>query len=279
VFTQENLKQVPGAVVDAATGAYPAVRDALSEGIGALTGQNAKNEAAGATAGAPSTVTPQRQAEIGKLKEAGVPSDVVFQRGTNQPTNSVNPPNANSLADAGTKDAFEQYKATQERAAALAAKKDKSAQDIQDQKDFGTALMHMGATMMASKNPFFLGSLGEGMNAGLAGNIAATGRREDRDTKRAAQQETARSHRATEAQKRIDEAVKLKIQAMKQTLPTGQEVDTGAVHQQIMRDFAITSPELLKNAGYADETIAQYRSAPASTGSRLKFDAQGNPVK
>lgn len=264
VFTQENLKQVPGAVADAAKGALPAVRDALSEGIGSLTGQNAKNEAAGATATAPSTVTPQRQAEIGKLKEAGVPSDVVLQRGTNQPTNSVNPPNANPLANADTKDAFKQYTATQERAAALAAKKDKSAQDIQDQKDFGIALMHMGATMMASKNPYFLGSLGEGMNAGLAGNIAATGRREDRDTKRAAQQETARSHKANEAQKRIDEAVKLKIQAMKQTFP-GQEVDTGAVHQEIMRNFAVTSPEILKNAGYADETIAEYRSVKPVT--------------
>jgi len=119
--------------------------------------------------------------------------------------------------------------------------------------------------MMASKNPYFLGSLGEGVNAGLAGNIAAAGRREDRDTKRAAQQETARSHKANEAQKRIDEAVKLRIQAMKQTLPSGQEVDTGAIYQDIMRNFAITSPETLKNAGHSDETIAQYRNVKPVT--------------
>jgi len=266
VFTQENLKQVPGAVADAAKGALPAVRDALSEGIGSLTGQNAKNEAAGAAATAPSTVTPQRQTEIKKrVAEGENIRDVVA------PPPNVNPLDKPALADSSSLAAAKQFEIIQTRAAALAAKKDKSAQDIQDQKDFGTALMYMGNTMMASKNPYFLGSLGEGMNAGLAGNIAATGRREDRDTKRAEQQEKARSNKANEAQKRIDEAVKLKIQAMKQTLPTGQEVDTGAVHQEIMRNFAITSPEVLKNAGYAEETIAQYRDAKPVTAAGAGF--------
>ena len=77
----------------------------------------------------------------------------------------------------------------------------------------------MGATMMASKNPYFLGSLGEGMNAGLAGHVAATGRREDRDTKRAAQQETARSHRATEANNRFQAHLKALAEEEKRKLP------------------------------------------------------------
>jgi len=166
---------------------------------------------------------PLRGASLAGLK-ALIPAAVDTAQGVRDAVMPPKSATATAPALAVTTDpageaAAKQYEIIQERAAALAAKKDKSAQDIQDQKDFGTALMHMGATMMASKNPFFLGSLGEGMNAGLAGNIAATGRREDRDTKRAAQQETARSHRATEANNRFQAHLKALAEEEKRKLP------------------------------------------------------------
>jgi len=251
VLSPDNLAQVPGAI-----------RDGLSSLIDNITGQGKRNEAAGATAGAPSNVTPQRQAEIKERVARGENvRDVIAQ-----PPN-VNPLNKPAPANAGDKNAFEQYETAQEKVATLAGKKNKSAQDIQDQKDFSIALMQMGAAMMASKNPYFLGSLGEGVNAGLAGNIAATGRREDRDTKRAAQQETVRSHKETAANARYKLFQDGLIAELKRDLPHYDTLSESekAVRAQAKRvEYLRNNPQDAMAMGITPQYLAGL-AAPAST--------------
>ena len=125
--------------------------------------------------------------------------------------------------------------------------------------------MQAGFKMMASKNPYFGGAIGEGGEAGLSGYIAAQGREEERGTKRAAQQETARSHRATEANNRFQAHLKALAEEAKRNLNTltMQEAEEKAYPAAIRRLSAADRAVM----GFDEEFMKQYGSntgAPAA---------------
>jgi hypothetical protein len=157
-----------------------------------------------------------------------------------------------------------------------------TAEDKKFYRNLGVSLMQAGFRIMSSKNPYFGGAIGEGGEAGLAGYIAARGREEERGTKRAEQQEKARSNLATEANNRLKLATARITEARKRGLPSTAtpEQERAIEISATIEAYQALSPADLKVLGVTPEFLAQLEARAGGTkDNTVKFDINGNQIK
>jgi hypothetical protein len=155
-----------------------------------------------------------------------------------------------------------------------------TAEDKKFYRNLGIGLMQAGFRIMSSKNPYFGGAIGEGGEAGLAGYVAARGHEEDRDIKRATQQETVRKDKETAANARYKLFQDGLIAELKRDLPNFDilpDSEKVAKAQAKRVEYLRNNPQDAMAMGITPQYLAQLeaRTGGTTTGAAKPNDKFG----
>jgi hypothetical protein len=172
---------------------------------------------------------------------------------------------ATAAAPAGPT-AYEQHAANQELSQRAAAQ---MTSNKESQKELAIMLMNLGFGTMAGKSQYALQNLGEAGKNTIEQYMKMDALKEDRATRRATQQETARKNRVDAAQKQFDALVKARVAVMRTSFADMTENDLFAkAEREVLRGM---NPSVRSELGYDQDFMKKLEAVPTgTTGAKTK---------
>jgi hypothetical protein len=162
--------------------------------------------------------------------------------------------------------AYEQHAANQELSQRAAAQ---MTSNKESQKELAIMLMNLGFGTMAGKSQYALQNLGEAGKNTIEQYMKMDALKEDRATRRATQQETARKNRVDAAQKQFDALVKARAAVMRTSFADMTENDLFAkAERDVLRGM---NPSVRSELGYDQDFMKKLEAVPTgTTGAKTK---------
>ena len=162
--------------------------------------------------------------------------------------------------------AYEQHAANQELSQRAAAQ---MTSNKESQKELAIMLMNLGFGTMAGKSQYALQNLGEAGKNTIEQYMKMDALKEDRATRRATQQETARKNRVDAAQKQFDALVKARAAVMRTSFADMTENDLFAkAEREVLRGM---NPSVRSELGYDQDFMKKLEAGTTgTTGARTK---------